>query len=242
MTTSDTATPIDLLTQVAASTARLDASIGALTDTALAEPSLLPGWTRGHVVTHLSRNADSMLNLLLWARTGIEIPQYASAAVRDADIEAGAPRPLDVQHADFTAAAHRMRAVADTMPPVDWLAEVRNRQGGTLLADQIPWMRLRETEIHHVDLDVGYTPVDWPAEFVARLLPDAIADLSAKLLPEATPTFDIQSTDTDLIATVGPGRPHHTVLGPSHALLAWLLGRTPGADLTGPLPPLPAWK
>ncbi|MFE3542241.1 maleylpyruvate isomerase family mycothiol-dependent enzyme [Nocardia sp. NPDC059177] len=240
--TSETATPTDLLDQVAASTARFDATIGTLTESALTEPSGLPGWTRGHVLAHMSRNADSLLNLLLWARTGIEIPQYASIAVRDADIEAGAPRPLAVQHADFTASAHRWQAVASTMPAADWLAEVRNRQGGTLPADQIPWMRLRETEIHHVDLAVGYTPADWPAPFVARLLPEAVADLTRGLHPESTPTFDIQAADTDFIATIGPGRPLHTVLGPSSALLAWLLGRSPGTGLTGPLPPLPAWK
>lgn len=240
--TSETATPTDLLTQVADSTARFDAAIGTLTDAALAEPSALPGWTRGHLLAHLSRNADSLLNLLLWARTGIEIPQYPSGAVRDADIVAGAPRSLEVQHADFTASAHRWQAVATTMEPAQWQAVVRNRQGGSLPAADVPWMRLRETEIHHVDLDVGYTPADWPAAFVARLLPEAIADLSAKLHPEATPTFDIQSTDTDFIATVGPGRPHYTVLGPATALLGWLLGRTPGTDLTGPLPPLPPWK
>ncbi|MGW4636368.1 maleylpyruvate isomerase family mycothiol-dependent enzyme [Nocardia sp. NPDC004415] len=240
--TSETATPTDLLDQVAASTARFDTTIGTLTETALTEPSRLPGWTRGHLLAHMSRNADSLLNLLLWARTGIEIPQYASGALRDADIDAGAPRPLDVQYADFTASAHRWQAVATTMPDPDWTAEVRNRQGGTLTADQIPWMRLRETEIHHVDLGTGYTPADWPAAFVSRLLPESVIDLATKLEPAATPTFDIQATDTDFIATLGPGRPHHTIVGPSHALLAWLIGRSPGQDLTGPLPPLPAWK
>ncbi|MEU4597800.1 maleylpyruvate isomerase family mycothiol-dependent enzyme [Nocardia sp. NPDC023988] len=240
--TSEMATPTDLLAQVSASTARLEASIGALGESALAEPSQLPGWTRGHVVAHLSRNADSLLNLLLWAHTGIEIPQYPSVAVRDADIETGAGRAPDVQRADFAASAHRWQALATTMSAADWAAEVRNRQGGTLTADIVPWMRLRETEIHHVDLGVGYSPADWPKEFVARLLPETVADLSAKVHPEATPTFDIQATDTDFIATIGPDRPHHTVLGPATSLLAWLLGRTPGTDLTGPLPPLPAWK
>ncbi|KAF0849724.1 maleylpyruvate isomerase [Nocardia caishijiensis] len=236
------ATPIDLLAQVSASTARLEAAVDALTESALAEPSQLPGWTRGHVVAHLSRNADSLVNLLLWAHTGIEIPQYPSVAVRDADIECGAGRSPAVQQADFAASAHRWQALAGTMSATDWAAEVRNRQGGTLTADIVPWMRLRETEIHHVDLDVGYTPADWPKEFVARLLPETVTDLSADLRPEATPTFDIQSTDTDFIATIGPARPNHTVLGPANALLAWLLGRSPGTDLTGPLPPLPAWK
>jgi hypothetical protein len=32
--------------------------IGRLTDADARGPSLLPGWTRGHVLTHLARNAD----------------------------------------------------------------------------------------------------------------------------------------------------------------------------------------
>lgn len=82
-----------LLDAVATATAPLVPAVAALTDADLVEPSLLPGWTRGHVLAHLSRNADSLVNLLLWARTGIETPQYASQFLREADIEAGAPRP-----------------------------------------------------------------------------------------------------------------------------------------------------
>ncbi|GGK69468.1 maleylpyruvate isomerase family mycothiol-dependent enzyme [Nocardia camponoti] len=231
-----------LLDQVAASTARFDAAVGGLTDEQLREPSRLPGWTRGHVVAHMARNADSLLNLLLWARTGIEIPQYASLEARDADIETGADRSLAVQYADFTASAHRWAAVASTMPDDAWTGPVRNRQGGTLPASDIPWMRLRETEIHLLDLDVGFTPAAWSADFVARLLPEAVADLSAKLDGSSVETFDLQSTDSDFIATIGPGRPTHTVMGPSASLAAWLIGRSPGDDLAGPLPELPAWK
>jgi maleylpyruvate isomerase len=35
-----------------------------------AAPSALPGWSRAHVLTHVARNADAMINLLTWARTG----------------------------------------------------------------------------------------------------------------------------------------------------------------------------
>ncbi|MGW5314451.1 maleylpyruvate isomerase family mycothiol-dependent enzyme [Nocardia thailandica] len=239
MTSAEASTVID---QVVAGTARLEAALADLTDSDSAAPSGLPGWTRGHVLAHLSRNADSLLNLLLWARTGVELPQYASTALRDADIEAGAPRPITLHREDLHASAARWQAVAATMPAERWAAEVRNRQGGTLPAAGVPWMRLREIEIHHVDLAIGYTPADWPAPFVARLLPEATADLAARLDPAATPTFDVQTTDTGFAATLGPGHPNHTVLGESHSLLAWLLGRSPGTDLTGPLPPLPAWK
>ena len=47
------------------------------------------------MLTHLARNADGMINLLLWARTGIVTPAYASAEARVADIEKGAVRSPD---------------------------------------------------------------------------------------------------------------------------------------------------
>ena len=50
------------------------------------EPSRLPGWTRGHVLSHLARNADALVNLLTWARTGVETVMYASAEARDEEI------------------------------------------------------------------------------------------------------------------------------------------------------------
>src|SRR6266704_5264440 len=74
----------------AAATERLLGSAAALSDTQAREPSLLPGWTRGHVLTHIARNADGMVNLLHWARTGTQTPMYASPESRAADIEAGA--------------------------------------------------------------------------------------------------------------------------------------------------------
>src|ERR1041384_868904 len=67
-------------------------------------PTALPGWTRAHVLSHLARNADALVNLLTWARTGIEHPMYASKADRDADIEEGAQRLVQVIKEDLYAA------------------------------------------------------------------------------------------------------------------------------------------
>src|SRR2546430_1201820 len=46
------------MARIAEATGRLLASATTLTDTGMREPSLLPGWTRGHVLTHVARNAD----------------------------------------------------------------------------------------------------------------------------------------------------------------------------------------
>ncbi|WP_431955146.1 maleylpyruvate isomerase family mycothiol-dependent enzyme [Nocardia lijiangensis] len=234
-------TPHELLDEVADATARLLETVRDLSDSDVIEPSLLPAWSRGHVLAHLARNADSLVNLLIWARTGVETPQYASSFVREFDIDAGAPRPVAEQLRDNEAAANRWSALASTAPRETWTATVRTRAGRAIPAAEVPWMRLLEVEIHHVDLAASYTPGDWPASFVTRALPRVAADLAKSLAPD-TPPFDIRATDLDFTAPLTPGTPTHTVTGPAPSLLAWLIGRSPGDDLTSPLPTLPAWR
>ena len=62
------------LASVGAATDRLLATAATLTDGQMREPSRLPGWSRGHVLTHIARNADGLANLLRWARTGAGDP------------------------------------------------------------------------------------------------------------------------------------------------------------------------
>nr|WP_244320251.1 MULTISPECIES: maleylpyruvate isomerase N-terminal domain-containing protein [Streptomyces] len=42
-------------------------------------PSLLPEWSRGHLVAHVAANADALCNLVHWAGVGERAPMYASA-------------------------------------------------------------------------------------------------------------------------------------------------------------------
>ncbi|HEX7266491.1 MAG TPA: maleylpyruvate isomerase N-terminal domain-containing protein, partial [Streptosporangiaceae bacterium] len=102
------------LARVGEATDRLLATAAALSDAQAREPSLLPGWSRGHVLTHIARNADGLANLLRWARTGRETPMYPSAASRSADIEAGAGRRAAELTADVegTAAAFAAEAAS----------------------------------------------------------------------------------------------------------------------------------
>ncbi|BCK52413.1 maleylpyruvate isomerase [Nocardia wallacei] len=246
---------LSLLGTVDTATARLLGAVEKLTDEDLPGPSLCDGWTRAHVLTHLARNADSLVNLLLWARTGIETPQYASQFLRDSDIEMGARRPLAEQIDDLRAASDRWLALARAMPADRWSTRVRTRGGRELPATAIPWLRLREAEIHHVDLDIGYRPADWPGEFVARLLPEVVDGLARAATPSGPPgakpmtsdpaepkppSFTVTTTDTGYTATIGTA-PITEVTGPAAAVAAWLIGRSDGADLTGDLPPVPDW-
>ncbi|MEO3870681.1 maleylpyruvate isomerase N-terminal domain-containing protein [Nonomuraea sp. B12E4] len=64
----------ELRAELASATNRLLATAATLSDADIAAPSRLPGWTRGHVLSHVAQNAGSHLNLLTWARTGIRTP------------------------------------------------------------------------------------------------------------------------------------------------------------------------
>jgi maleylpyruvate isomerase len=238
-----TADPLVLIADVGRASTHLLATVRRLDDVRLTEPSLLPGWTRGHVLSHVARNADGCTNLLTWARTGVPTPQYANAEQRAADIEAGAGRPLGAQLADLEASASRFADAVERMSPQAWPVTITWRTGKTGPAAGVVWARLREVEVHHVDLAAGYVPGDWPEAFTHRLLHELTAGFSAD--PSA-PRLRVHAVDLGHESTIGSDVAAPTVPGDGHALAAWLTGRSAGAGLTivpaGPLPAVPPWK
>jgi maleylpyruvate isomerase len=221
----------DDLASVHAATERLLHAVGALDNAAVTQSSRLPGWTRGHVLTHLARNADALVNVFEGR------PMYASAEARDGDIEAGAPRPLDEQLADLRTSAERFRAAAAV--PADWSRTVELRNGVTDSASRVPFRRWVEVELHHVDLGIGYELEDLPAEFTARETDFLAARFAGH--PDVPPT---RLTDGTRAWRTGreADTPEVTVTGPPADLLGWLAGRREGSALTvegGPLPALP---
>ncbi|MCX4551779.1 maleylpyruvate isomerase family mycothiol-dependent enzyme [Streptomyces sp. NBC_01267] len=148
------------LASVDEATEQLLASAAGLDNAAVHEPSRLPGWSRGHVLAHLARNADALCNVFEGR------PMYETAEVRDADIERDAPRPLSEQLEDVRASAARLRERAAL--PADWSRTVTLRNGVTDTAARIPFRRRVEIELHHVDLGIGYELEDLSAEFTAR--------------------------------------------------------------------------
>ncbi|MEV4460341.1 maleylpyruvate isomerase family mycothiol-dependent enzyme [Microbispora sp. NPDC049633] len=210
-------------------TGRLMATAARLTDQDLRAPSLLPGWTRGHVLTHVARNADSCVNLLSWARTGVRTPQYASARAREADIEAGAARPAAEQLADLRDSAERFAAAMRETPAEAWTAMVAGMNPPDHPAWYVPIRRLREVEVHHADLGAGYGWADWPETYVRRELHDTMLWLGSE-----TPVGEVVAREPgtgEVIRTwtgLGDGP---VVEGTPRELLAWLAGRTDGAGL-----------
>lgn len=157
---------------------RLGRTISGLTDGDARRPSLLPGWTVGHVLTHLARNADSHVRLLEAAARGEVADQYAGGdSQRAADIEAGAGRPAAELVADVTEAAARLERTWDATPEEVWRTGEGRVSTGVWALAELPFRRWREVEIHHVDLDLGYGPADWPDAYVEEELARTVAGL-----------------------------------------------------------------
>src|ERR1700746_795610 len=110
----------DLSDQIDQATQRLLDPARAIADPDLRVPSMLPGWTRGHVLAHLARNADGMRNVLVGVRTGQNRPAYASAKAREADIE---------QYADRRATEHAARLAGPAVGARARAPPVRRRGG-----------------------------------------------------------------------------------------------------------------
>ena len=199
----------------------------------IGDPSLCPGWTRGHVLTHIARNADALLGLVTNATTGSSTPMYASPDARDADIEAGAARPLAEQVADLETSAARFAAGAagltEELSGVPLLA----RNNTKVKAGYLPFMRMREVVLHHIDLDAGFSFPEVDDEVLLALLQDTIRRLRHD--PE-TPSMSIRTNEGD-VWSIGDGRP--IVSGTRAAVLAWLTrGDTSGVE--GTLPTIPS--
>ncbi|CNF02638.1 mycothiol-dependent maleylpyruvate isomerase [Mycobacterium tuberculosis] len=214
------------LAEITAATRALMETAARLGDADTSGPSLLPGWTRGHVLTHVARNADGGTRLLTWARTGIESYEYPSLDARAAEIEEGAHRPAETLLADVRLSADRFAEAFALMPDEAWDRTVQWTTGARHPAYRAADARLTEVLIHHVDLDAGFTPGDWPADFTSRMLAGVTASFARR---DDGPSLRLHTTDTG----EDHGTGDHLVTGTAASLLAWLLGRSPATGLSG---------
>ncbi|EON23832.1 hypothetical protein CF8_2165 [Nocardioides sp. CF8] len=235
MTSSPAATQLELL---AAANQRLIRTVDALDDAVFGAPSLLPDWTVGHVVAHLALNGEALAGALEGVTSGTARAMYASQEDRDGDIaELGVASPGDLRSRLMASTELFDREVRD-LPEDRWTTTIERTPGRPAFsARSTVLMRLREVEIHHADLGVGYTSADWSPEFSAIV----IETMDKRDFPTS---FRVLARDLAQSWSYGDDDPTTTVTGDSHALAWWLTGRGDGAGLTsdrGELPAVPAW-
>lgn len=174
-----------------------------------ATPTALPAWTVGHVLTHIARNADSVLRMLAG------LPQYwKGRESRNADIELGAGRSWNELVDDVVTTSEailgQMRAVAD------WGGTIRST-AGERPKSALPSMRRREVEVHRIDLGLGYGFADLPRDFVAAEL------RTMGMLWASRQPMGLTALPAPVLAL------------PEHERLAWFFGRrsVDGVDPAG---------
>lgn len=168
---------------------RLLETVSGLDDATARRPSRLPDWTVGHVLTHIARNADGHIRRLTGALRGEDLVRYPGGQEqRDDEIADGAGRPAAELVADVRTSAERLEAVWQQLEEAGW-------PGADLYADdnfpvsQAPARRLREVEVHHVDLGLGYEPDEWPAVYMHWELHNALQRLPERLEPSDARRF-----------------------------------------------------
>jgi maleylpyruvate isomerase len=237
-----TSTHLPQLDETVAATTRYLEGLTVLDDESVRRPSVLPGWTRAHVVSHLCRNADAIAHGLRGARSGVDAWLYASQDARDADIEAGAGRSAAELREDAADSARRLAEAAAELEPADLDAQVRRVPGGPAFpARDLLGMRRTEVEVHHADLGTGYRPSDWPVDFATALVERRRDELAR--LPGGGPSMLLVATDVQEHWRLGPGTGPE-IRGAAGDLAWWLVGRGGDrlASSTGELPVLGRWR
>lgn len=219
-------------------TRRMLRTADALPDSEYAEPSVLPGWTRAHVIAHLALNAEGLAGALGGVVEGTRVPMYASVEDRDADIADLATKGPSVLRSRLLGACTDLGDALAAVPQDAAETSIDRVPGGgrVFTVADVPWMRLREVEIHHADLAAGYDRTSWSPEFAAHVLETTLGRGGP-----AEPMV-ARATDLDREWTWGTGGP--VVSGRAADLAWWLVGRGSGDGVTsenGALPRIGAW-
>jgi maleylpyruvate isomerase len=178
--------PMQDLAECRAAHSRLLETVGGIDEATLRGPSLLPDWTVGHVLGHLVGHAGSIVRRMTGVLEDRIEDQYPGGAQARADgIELLAVLPSEELLAAVRSSCADVDAIFDEVPDDAWERVSRSVSGTLVPASRLPFSRLREVEVHHTDLGLGYPPAAWPAVIAERSLPDVLAGLPARTDPGA---------------------------------------------------------
>jgi maleylpyruvate isomerase len=172
---------------------RLLAALAPLTDGDFRSPSSLPRWSRGHVVTHLANKSRTLVWLFGGPAEGEMRRQFPAGHDHDLAADTGAARSAAELRSDLEQSFEVVEAAWDALDDGLWDRPGIVTPGPRTMAEIVS-RHLRDVEVHHLDLDIGYRVSDWPCVFVEgelskrlRALPDRAdhADLVAWLLGRA---------------------------------------------------------
>ncbi len=212
------------------------ATVDSLHKDELAEPALVTGWTRAHVVGHLIGNARALTRLAQWAVTGREQPMYASREARDTEIEELAALSAEELKKTLREANAMFIDAAEKLCAKDLAAPTVTGPLGEISAYAIPAYRISEVLVHHLDLRTLWGLDEADMDALEDALDLAVVRLQGR---DDWPGLTID-TDEGEHHVIGDGTTQ--VRGGRDAILAWLTrGITDGVRSDGELPVPPAF-
>lgn len=237
-----TSTALPQIDETLLATTRYLQALTVLDEESVRRPSLLPDWSRAHVVAHLSRNADAFTRVLGQVAAGEPASMYPTQEARDADIAD------TVERLDLAGLVEDALASTARLTEALWACEADpdapyTRVPGADLGFPLHTVgprRRAEVEIHHSDLGTGYEPSTWPSDFSSHV----VKQRQDELAQAGGPSMVLSSTDVGGLWKFGEGQGPE-IHGSVGDLAWWLVGRGGGQGLTcsaGELPVLGRWR
>ncbi|MDR2256406.1 MAG: maleylpyruvate isomerase family mycothiol-dependent enzyme [Arthrobacter sp.] len=233
--------------QAAAGELAFSRAAHALPDEALAGPSLLPGWDRATLLSHVAGNALAFTRAVTGAAAGGDTRMYDSREQRNAQIAEQARLAPAALRALSDDAAAGLAAAWNVLTPEQWSLSFTNGQGRPAPLAGTVKGRAREIWVHLVDLDAGPTFADVPADITDAVLREVWASWVARGADEGLAISTEASDGAPL--TLGAAEAPGVVLvtGSLAAVTGWATGRTRDgvtavtAAGPAPLPAAPDW-
>ncbi|MBP1235000.1 maleylpyruvate isomerase [Arthrobacter sp. PvP102] len=211
-------TPDALLAELHKAADVVASQAGKLTEEDVTAPSLLPGWTRGHVLAHLAGISNAMARQLEFAGRGETVELYDGGFEgRTKAIEMSAGHTLEQHRADVDSALERALRAFDSLDAGGWQAPISYRGGVALDGGMALW---RELVIHASDLNTGRGPESWSRPFCEHLF-----DFLSARVPDGQ-RFVLQALGLPPV-TIGAGNRSTVISGMLTDIAAWLAGREP---------------
>ena len=212
-------TPENLLAELRRAADVVTGIAASLDDAAVAAPSELPGWTRGHVLAHLAGIANAMARQVEYSTRGERIELYDGGFEgRNRAIELAAGHGAEQHRATVGTAIDRALAAFGSLDEEGWQAPITFRDGVVFDGGLALW---RELTIHATDLGTGRGPETWSRPFCEHLF-----EFLAARVPEGE-RFVLQPLGLPSVALGAAGGRSTVINGMLTDIAAWLAGRTP---------------
>ena len=151
-----------------------------------------------------------------WSTLGANLPAMLRSK------RAGRCQPDSCRRA-FRGSCEQLWSAVEAAPDEVWGLPAIGISGEVTVGPALVVGRLREVEVHHVDLAYGYGPDDWPFGWVVEEIERAMLDLPARLPTGMAVVLSASDAGQHWVAGSGTSL---EVSGTTGELFAWVTGRT----------------